>query len=215
MPVSQYFSHIGATNEQDLYHDLAIEMVQLSGIDVHYIKVEQVQDSNYDKLFGENRFEVLGQSVVIEMYLKDMEQPYVHEEMYAKFGLTQPSSCAFLVAVRRFDAEFNHRPREGDYIYIPPWNNIGPDDIFRIASVDVRDYQVMALGSPVYYFIKCERAKYNHQIVNTGSELFDTETAGLLNNNSVTNDPNADNDPLQVLSDQFIQFDESNPFGTP
>lgn len=214
MPVSPYFKHIDASNEQDLYHDLAIEMVQLAGIDVHYIPVEQFGD-NYDEVFGENRFEFLGQSTVIEMYLKDMEQPYVNDDFYAKFGLAQPNACSFLVAIRRFDAEFGHRPREGDYIYIPTWGKLGPDDIFRIQKVDVTDYQVMALGSPVYYFIKAERAKYNHQIVQTGESILDDGAAEMLNNNSVVNDTNADNDVIQELSNNFINFDEKNPFGNP
>ncbi len=214
MAVSQYFQHINATNEQDLYHSLAIEMVQIAGVDVHYIKVDNFTN-NYDELFGENRFETLGPSTVIEMYLKDMEQPYANEDFYAKFGLSQPNTCSFLVAIRRFDSVFNHRPREGDYIYIPTWNSLGPDDIFRISKVDITDYQVEALGSPVYYFIKCERAKFSHQTVSTGEPILDAGAADLTNNNSVVNDLNADNDPLQELSNQFIQFNESNPFGTP
>lgn len=215
MAVSPYFQHINANNEQDLYHELATELVQLAGVDVHYIKVEQVNDANYDSLFGENRFEKLGQSLVIEMYLKDFEQPYGNDDLYAKFGLTQPNTCTFLVGVRRFDGVFGHRPREGDYIYIPAWDYLGPDDIFRIAKVDISDFQFKALGSPVYYFIKCERAKYNHQQVNTGEPVLDAGAAALLNNDSVANDTNADNDPLQQLSNDFIQFDERNPFGNP
>lgn len=215
MAISPYFKHVDATNEQDLYHSLATEMIQLSGVDVHYIKVEQIADENYDSVFGQNRFEVLGQSVVIEMYIKDMEQPLGNDDFYAKFGLSQPHSCTFLVGVRRFEEEFSHRPREGDYVYLPAWSHLGPDDLFRISKVDVNDLQFKALGSPVYYFLRCERAKFNHQVVNSGEPILDAGTAALINNDSVANDLNADNDPLQELSDQFIQFDENHPFGNP
>jgi len=214
MAVSQYFHHVDATEEKNLFHDLAAEFVQLSGIDVHYIEVAKF-DGNYDALFGENRFEILGKSKVIEMYLKDMEKPYANDDFYAKFGLSQPDSCSFLVARRRFDAEFGKRPQEGDYIYIPVWNPLGPDDIFKIQKVDVSDYQNMPLGSPVYYFITCERARYTHQTVETTEPVLDQGAVDISNNNSTVNDSNADNDPLQILSNQFIQFDENNPFGTP
>ena len=212
MAVSPYFQHIDASNEQDLFHSLAEEFIQLAGVNCYYIKVEQVDDDNYDKLFGENRFEVLQNATLIEMYLKDMEQPLGNDDLYAKFGLSQPHSCTFLVGVRRFNSEFGHRPREGDYVYLPNWS-IGPDDIFRIAKVEVTDYQFKALGSPVYYFLRCERAKFNHQIVNTG--IADLDNSATINNNSVENDRNADNDPLQELSDMFINFDEKHPFGKP
>lgn len=215
MAVSPYFHHIDAKNEQDLYHDLATEMIQLAGIDVHYMKVEQVNDINYNPVFGENRFEKLGQSTVIEMYPKDFEQPYGNDDLYAKFGLSAPNTCTFLVGVRRFEGVFGHRPREGDYIYVPLWSHLGPDDIFRIAKVDIEDFQFKTLGSPIYYFIKCERAKFSHQSVSTGEPVLDAGVVEQLNNNSVANDLNADNDPVQQLSDDFISFDETNPFGTP
>lgn len=215
MAVSPYFKHVNASNEQDLFHDLATEFIKLSGIDVYYIKSEQINDPNYDPIFGENRFENLNNSTVIEMYLKDFEQPYGNDDFYSKFGLVQPDTCTFIVGIRRFHRIFNHRPREGDYIYIPAWDPIGPDDIFRINKVDIMDFQFMALGSPVYYFIRTERAKYNHQNVNTGIQMLDSGVQDLSNNNSVTNDPNADNDPLQELTNAFISFDEKNPFGNP
>jgi len=212
MPVSPYFHHIDASNEQDLFHSLAEEFIQLAGVNCYYIKVEQVKDANYNEIFGENRFEVLKNATMIEMYLKDMEQPFGNDDFYAKFGFSQPHSCTFLVGVRRFNKEFNHRPREGDYVYIPNWT-IGPEDIFRIAKVSISDYQAHALGSPVYYFLHCERAKYNNQLVNTG--IADLDNTTPVNNNSLVNDPNADNDPIQQLSDSFISFNEKNPFGTP
>jgi hypothetical protein len=110
---------------------------------------------------------------------------------------------------------FNHRPREGDFVYIPTWDPRGPDDIFRIGKVEINDYQFKALGAPVYYFLKCERAKFSHQAVNTGVGILDQGVVDMANNNSVVNDHNQDNDAIETVSDIFINFSESNPFGTP
>lgn len=216
MPLNPYFNHVGQTNEQDLYHDLAIELIQLSGIEVCYIRVDATTDGNFDAIFGENRFENLNNYTKIEMYLKDMEQPYESGDMYSKFGLYTPDRCTFLVSLRRFEEIYNgNRPREGDYIYIPSWDKRGPDDIFRVTYTDVETGQFKALGNSIFYFIRAERAKYNHQNVNTGLPVIDQGTPAPSQDGLVDNDTNAQNDPLKELGDLLIDFSESNPFGEP
>lgn len=209
MAVNSYFDHVTQRNEQDLYHDLAEEMIQLSGIDVQYIKVENLRAENYDPVFGENRFEKLAGAVTIEMYMKDFEQPLGGDDLYSKFGFTQAHTCTFVAGVRRFGAAMGMRPREGDYIYIPEWDYLGPDDVFRITKVDFVDAQWKALGSPVYYFIKCERAKFSHQEVNTGISDLDEDVV-----RKEMMDRNDDTDPLEEFGKAFIDFSEDNPFGT-
>lgn len=209
MAVNNYFDHVTQRNEQDLYHDLAEEMIQLSGIDVQYIKVENLRAENYDPIFGENRFEKMNGAVTIEMYMKDFEQPLGGDDLYSKFGFTQAHTCTFVAGVRRFGSVMGMCPREGDYIYIPEWDYLGPDDIFRITKVDFVDAQWKALGSPVYYFIKCERAKFSHQEVNTGVPDLDEDAV-----RKEMVDRNDDTDPLEELGKAFIDFSEDNPFGT-
>lgn len=210
MATNPYFNFTSANNEQDLYHSLATEMVQMSGIDVHYIRSEQIGTDGYDEIFGENRFEKLKDTTVIEMYLKDFEQPYGGDDLYSKFGLSAPHQATFLVGVRRFTDVLGHRPREGDYIYIPKFDFLGPDDIFRIHKVDSHDIQWKALGSPVYFYLKCERAKFGHQEVDTG--IGDLDSRSDIKSQV---DHNNDADPLQQMTDMFVDFSESNPFGNP
>ena len=209
MAVNNYFDHVTQRNEQDLYHDLAEEMIQLSGIDVQYIKVENLRAENYDPVFGENRFEKMNGAVTIEMYMKDFEQPLGGDDLYSKFGFTQAHTCTFVAGVRRFGAIMGMRPREGDYIYIPEWDYLGPDDVFRITKVDFVDAQWKALGSPVYYFIKCERAKFTHQDVDTGISDLDEDAV-----RKEMMDRNDDTDPLEEFGKAFIDFSEDTPFGT-
>lgn len=212
MATNPYFNHTGAVNEQDLYHDLATEMIQLAGMDVRYLKVESINDANYDPILGENRFEELEEATIIEMYLKDYEQPYAGDDFYAKFGLSQPHTCTLLVGVRRFMDELGHRPREGDYVYIPKTDFLGPDDLFRIHKVDFVDAQWKALGSPVYFFLRCERAKFTHQDLTGADTELDSD---LMTKEDVRNDRNDDSDPLQELGDLLIDFNEKNLFGEP
>lgn len=212
MATNPYFNHTGAVNEQDLYHDLATEMIQLAGMDVRYLKVESINNANYDPILGENRFEELEEATIIEMYLKDYEQPYAGDDFYAKFGLSQPHTCTLLVGVRRFMDELGHRPREGDYVYIPKTDFLGPDDLFRIHKVDFVDAQWKALGSPVYFFLRCERAKFTHQDLTGADTELDSD---LMTKEDVRNDRNDDSDPLQELGDLLIDFNEKNLFGEP
>lgn len=212
MATNPYFKHIDAANEQDLYHDLATEMVQMAGVNVYYIKASGLS-GEFDSLFGENRFQTLTDATEIEMLLENMETPYGGGDIYTKFGLSMSQTATFVVAYRRFEEVFGARPKEGDYIYIPAWNARTPADIFRINYVDVDKYQYEPLGNPIYYQISTERAKFSHEQISTGLEELDGFGADIFNDNSVENDPGATNDMIQALGDIFQQFDEQHPFG--
>jgi hypothetical protein len=211
MPVSPFFNHISAENEQDLFHDLAAEFVYLSGISVYYIKSDAITDENFDQIFGENRFQTLGEAKEIEMYLENMETPYGGMgDMFSKFGLTQNQTVTFIVAYRRFEEEFGMRPREGDYIYIPKWHNRGPDIIFRISYVEFDKDQFVPTGDPKFYQIKADRARLSHENIETKLDIVDLGAEERLEN--VVND---DTDIIEELGDIFINFDEQHPFGRP
>ncbi len=210
--INQYFNHVANTPETDLYHDLATEFVQLSGIDVIYIKSNAL-DTSYDQLFGENRFDSFtqGNTQVIEMYINDPQLPYGGGgDLFSKFGLTQNQNITFMAALRRFDDVFGGRPKEGDYIYIPKMQDRAGTEMYRITYVSVSDNQFDALGSTFFYTINTEKAVFSHETFSTGNAEIDTETTELA-----TVDKNNDTTVIETLADTFINFTEDNPFGTP
>jgi len=213
MAVNPHFKHIDAANEQELYHDLAEELIQMAGVDVYYIKAEGLQGSDFDSLFGENRFEKLGEGIQIEMFIEGSETPYGGSDMFSKFGLTQAQTVSFLVSYRRFEDMFDMRPREGDFVYIPKFDKRTPADIFRISFVDVDKHQFEPLGTTLFFHLSTERARYSHESINTGVDELDAVAADMPNGTDLDNDTNADNDLIQSLGDMFQNFDESNPFG--
>lgn len=213
MATNPYFHHIDADNERELHHDLAAEMVQMAGINVYYVKATGLS-GEFDSLFGDNRFQTLEEATEIEMLLENMELPYGGGDIYSKFGLSMNQTATFIVAYKRFEEVFGTRPKEGDYIYIPLWNDRSPASIFRINYVDVDKYQYEPLGNPLYYQMSTERAKFSHETISTGLDELDAVGASLLNDDSVENDRAATNDLIEDLGDIFQQFDEQHPFGS-
>lgn len=201
-----------ASNEQDLSHSLIEEIIQMAGIDVYYIKVENLKSEQWDILFGENRFEVLRDARLIEMYPVNFENPYMGGDLYEKLGLTMNQQITFEVAYRRFEQEFDGmRPREGDYIFIPAATEREMNDMFRIMYVETTEPNWYQQGTILRYTLKCERATYGHQELKTGVEGIDYSVGpGMAD---LQDDANADNEIIQDLTDIFIDFSENNPFG--
>lgn len=213
MTVNRYFNHIDAVEEENLYHDLAIELVQMAGIDVQYMESKAIE-GHFDALFGENRMQVIDNSTTIEMYMMNMETPFEGSDMFTKFGLFSNQTCTFMVSYRRFeDMFYGNRPKEGDYIYVPAWTDRGQDSVFRIMYVDLDTIQYSPVGTNLFYILKTERARFSQEQFNTGIPDIDDGSAEWENNNSVAKDANADNSILQDLGDAFLEFDETNPFG--
>ena len=224
--VSPYFNHVECEEEQNLYHDLANELVYLGGIEVLYISVENLESIHLDKLFLENRFEELKKenAVVLDMYCENPPANKEGDELMAKFGFSQPETCKFLCGVRHFEAHFGKGecPTEGSYIYVPQWkyDPFGANELWRINSVKADDDQFHALGSPVYFQIYTERAKYSHQSISDGeivaSEIKEDMEGGVkppvADDNLV---PIDDDDTLQELGREILEFDEKHPFGEP
>jgi len=98
------------------------------------------------------------------------------------------------------------RPREGDLIYLPVTH-----DLFEILFADHEEvfYQ---LGKIYVWKITCEKWRYSHEKVETGISDIDSITEQLENNNSVENDPFADNDVVENTVEHFLNLDPNSPF---
>ena len=214
MATNPYFKNMYQHNEQNLSHDLVEEFIQLAGMDVYYMKVEQLDSKDFDALFGQNRFEVLKDATPIEMYLRNFEQPYMGFDMYGQVGVSLNTQIVFEVGYRRFESMFDGmRPREGDYIFIPASTPREMNDMFKIMYVETDDEHWNPQGTILKYILKCERATFAHQELKTGVEDIDYSVDPEMA--ELKGDPNADNELIQELGDMFIDFDEGHPFGKP
>lgn len=214
MATNPHFRLYEQSTEQDLSHDLVEEVIQMAGMDVYYIKTESVSSPDFDRLFGENRFEKLDDCYLIEMYPRNIEMPFGGGgDLFSKMGLTMNQQITFEVAYRRFEKVVGSRPREGDYIFLPAFTPREMNDVFRVMYVETDDIEWHPQGTILKYIIKCERSSFSHQEINTGIENLDFSVPPELNMGK--NDPNNDSNLIQELGDVFIDFDEAHPFGKP
>lgn len=217
---SPFFNHVENKPEQDLYHSLARELVFLGGVEVLYIRVAQLDSEHLDRLFLENRFEELKKenAYVLDMWVANPPQHIEGNELFAKFGFSQAQTCNFYVSIRYFkETVGDFRPEEGSYIFVPKWkyDGFGPEDMWKINHVTVDDETAHALGSPLYFRIHTERAKYTHQnienqVIDAG-DIKDSMLGTIKQGKEVQNDDAV----LEDLGKEILEFDEANPFGNP
>jgi len=98
------------------------------------------------------------------------------------------------------------RPKEGDLIYLPITG-----DIFEILFADHEEvfYQ---LGKIYVWKITCEKFRYSHESLSTGIPDIDSIATELENNNSIINDPIADNTNVTNAVEEFLNLDPDRPF---
>ena len=103
--------------------DLVRETIQISGMDVNYVKRTR---ENVDALFDDaerNKFSV---GYTIEMYLQDVDGFGGEGDLVTRFGLEVRDECTLTVAVDRFESVIGSglAPVIGDLIYLPLSNQI-------------------------------------------------------------------------------------------
>jgi hypothetical protein len=98
------------------------------------------------------------------------------------------------------------RPKEGDLIYLPVTH-----DLFEILFADHEEvfYQ---LGKIYVWKITCEKYRFSHETIDTGISDIDSIATELENNNSIENDPLADNEVVEDVVEHFLNLDPNSPF---
>jgi hypothetical protein len=116
-PVSQ------VTSEQLLIEDLVIESLQIHGMDVWYMPFSS--RDGIDHLYGEDPLTTYQTAIQIEMYLENVSGMDGEGDFISKFGLEIRDELTLLVSRRKFLNSVSNliRPREGDLVYIPLFQN--------------------------------------------------------------------------------------------
>jgi len=177
MPTNFYFNPFPLnqiTSEQLLVEDLVIEAMQIYGMDIFYLP-RSSRDS-VDLLYGEDTLKTYTSAFALEMYLEDVTGMEGEGDFMSKFGLEIRDELTFLVSRRRFAFTVNqHRPNEGDLIYIPMLQNF-----FEISFVEHENGQAMyytlgrGRGGNVYvYALKLKQFVFSNEVVETGNAEID------------------------------------------
>jgi len=232
---SVFFSNYDNDGEQQLLHDLVEESINIYGNEVQYLPRRR---GNFDKLLGADDVSSFDTAYQIPMYIVSFEGFQGDQVFLSRFGLEIRDRVIFQVARRTFENEVvaNEdfvRPREGDLIYFPLNKKC-----FQIMFVDYLPV-FYPMGTLPSYKLICELFEYSNETFKTGIEEIDSIqknlstdilTYALRNENGdvLTNEDGlpivteaysqsssvaqSDNQELQVLGDDLLDFSELNPF---
>jgi hypothetical protein len=209
MSVSPYFKHVTAKNEQSLLNDLTRETIFQRGLDLYYIPRIN-SDDGFDYLFGEDPENKFDNAILMEFYCENVSTGFDGSAAIGRFALELGDIATFLVSVTRFNEEVTSkypeiiRPKEGDLIVFKT-DPSEPMDIFEITFTE-KETPFYQIGKSNVFRMETERFNYSYETMETGvDELDDDEPIESENQYQ-------DNEPIQIESDTFVNFDESDPF---
>ena len=197
MPTNFYFQPFptGITQEQLLVEDLVIEAMQQYGVDVYYLPRSSADPNGPDTLYGEDTLKQYKTAFPVEVYLENVTGMDGEQDFISKFGLEIRDEVTLLISRRRFKyasgaTNYNiprlgdlvidsgpKRPREGDLIYIPLFQNF-----FEITFVEHENDQAMfytlgrGRGGNVYvYALKLKQFVFSDELIETGRTEIDEQ----------------------------------------
>jgi hypothetical protein len=212
--LNKYLHGFREPEEQQLLQELTTEIIQIYGIDVYYI---QRTIENLNTILGEDPTSVFENVYTIEMLPESIDGFEGDKNFLNNLGLNINKTYNLIVSDERFKeviskGPFNIpnpnidlniyetiRPMEGDLIFFPLTKGL-----FEIKFADHEAPDFYQLGKIYKWRITMEMFKYSNEVINTGIPEIDQIAIQFSNNNSVVNDPLADNDTLTTEVDNFL-----------
>ena len=206
MTVSSYFNHISDSAEQSLIQSLTDEVIQLKGMDLKYVPRTTVA---YDSLMHEDpSAKFTTAPYTIEMYLETNEGWEGEGEMLEKFGMVVNEQLILTVSPNRFTTVTSMtKPKKGDLVYIP-----FTDMLVEIMKVSHQGQEMASYikGDQTQWRLTCELFEYAGEEITTGdSDIDEVED----DNDTLAEDPFADNTAFETAGDAIKDFTETDPFG--
>ena len=207
-PVSPYFRHINAPNEQSLIDSLTRETIFQRGLSLYYVPRSN-GDFIVDYLFGENPSNIYDLGIELEFYCENVSTGFEGSLSIGRFALEMADIATFLTSTTRFVEEVTKRypeilrPREGDLIIFKV-DESEPKFIFEITYTE-KETPFYQMGKSNVFRMETEKFNYSHETMNTGIEDIDT-------NDFTVKDEVDDGPDIQDESDTFVNFDENDPF---
>lgn len=190
------------------FDKLTIESIQFYGHDVIYLPRTLVAE---DSLFGEDTISLFEDEGCIEMYIESTDGYEGDKEFISKFGLEIRDQIVLIVSKTRWESEFIgnlERPREGDLIFMPL-----SKDLWEIRFTD-DDAFFYSQNKNFTYRLTCEKFDFSQEDFDVNIPELTKMATDFENLDDSSNDPFADNRPIQIDSDAIKDFDEQDPFGS-
>lgn len=237
MTINSFFQNFSFFGEQELLQDLGTEMIQRYGVEVYYLPRSHV---NIDRVFLEDSLSEFKRAVSIEVLIKTFQGWQGEGDLMQKFGISMADQITLSMMRRRWYQEFTLyqqnliRPLEGDFIYLPLTKSL-----FEVKFVE-HESNFYQTGQLSFYDIKCERANYSNENIDTGIPEIDNieskfsnaaDDFFMLNETDETLvagdgsdfiigqydldkvDTTQQNSLFSAEGQAFIDFSKNNPFG--
>lgn len=210
MTISPYFRHDREESEQDLFNELSVESIQLSGVDVYYIPYTKT----IDRILGESTLTSFESLITIEAYMPDGGETGGEGDIMTKFGFAQRDRMELVINRTRWQAEIAKkgldilRPREGDLIFIGditrPYRS-QVNEMFEITHVDFGDSS-WSFGKRFNYKISIASWQSNHERFNTGTKI-----DAVVNNDLLPDMADAINSAVDSTKAAILQPGKKSP----
>ena len=188
MATNQYIRpQQGYTSEHDLYEEMIVENIQISGLD--FIYIPRTLSESYDQIFGEDVLSSFDSHAVLEMYCEDFASGYGGEsEMLSKFGMEIRDTATFIISRKRYrdvvvpivpesrNETLKLRPCEGDLIYAP-----FSKSLFELKFCEDEAPGFYQLNKKFVWSLRCELVQFNNEKFDTGNTEVDDMFGRNLN----------------------------------
>ena len=166
-----HIQHYEYEETQNVHLELVAESIEANGLDMFYVPRRLV---DLDEIYYEDTQSKFDTAYQIPIYVKSSENFMGSEGIMSQFGIEVRLQLILTVARLHFDFNVGQhesdifRPREGDLIHIPTFNN----RTFEIKYVDFHPnfYQH---GHLPMYDLTVEMWEYGNEIIDTGIASLD------------------------------------------
>ena len=212
MAINKYFNQTRRASEQSLYSSLIIESIQIHGVDVLYIKRDNLE---IDPVLKEPTMSTFKDTYSIEMYIPESENTGGNQYFMNKMGITYEEIVEAYVSIDRWEEVAGDdlvRPNEGDLVYIGNPNSTYDSFINMLFQIK----NVVAGHPESNQFGKNHTFKLIMEQFVSGYETFETDFADIDSeyNIDVKNEfLNAVNEDSQKIACRDVMEQTENPIG--
>lgn len=217
MTTSKYFNHYEQFGEIALYDSLVQESIQISGIDVSYIRRT---DFEIDPVLYEPRASVFEHGFMIEANIPDNLMNWEGQgTTMNQFGITIQNQGNILFSKTRWEQIQRERaakglwtidrPYEGDLIYFGYGHKKYTNTLFIINQVDFSDMS-WQMGRNFVYRCLCSLYSPSHNEMVKMSEF---DLSQQVDDAIESEEVIRQNDNIDVIGKTLEVFSEKHPFG--
>lgn len=220
MALNPYFANSytqGSISERDIYEDMIMESIDISGQELYYIPREYVAKN---EILGEDRLSTFTKYYSINCYFESVDGFDGEGAFAQKFGYMIDQSATLVVSKKKWEMLIGetgetilpNRPAEGDLLYFPLTKGL-----FEIKFVNHQE-PFFQIGRQYVYKLRVELYRYSSEEIDTGLSEIDifedlkTHDINLQDDIDVP-DSFGDNNKFKEESGSFVTFNPNDPFG--